>query len=121
MSMTESHDHSDLDALFALGRSGGAEPSVDLMARVMADADAVLLHHAVPVARALKARPPVWSQLVQALGGWGGIGGLLTASFAGLWLGLAGVGGDIGLWSASANATGVDLVPDAYAMLVVEE
>lgn len=121
MSMTEAgRDHADLDDLFALARAGGGVPPGDLMARVMADADCIL-QAAAPVRAEMPAtRTRLWPQLMQALGGWGGIGGLLTASFAGLWLGLAGVGSDIGLWSGATTAA-VDLAPDAYALLAVEE
>lgn len=122
MSMTDmGRDHPDLDDMFALAQRNGGLPSADLMARVLADAEDVLRVKAAPDPSAVEVvRVGRWSLLMQALGGWGGVGGLLTASFAGLWLGLAGVGGDIGLWSGT-NTTAIDLAPDAYALLAVEE
>lgn len=127
MSMTDAEraEH-ELDDLFALARAGGDLPPADLAARVMADAEAVLqagtASTLAPVAApARPARGGLWPQVRQALGGWGGIGGLVTASFAGLWLGLAGVGGDIGLWSGTTAIAPLDLMPDAYALLAAEE
>ncbi len=119
MSMTD-RDHPELEDLFATARTDCAWTPDRLMARVMADAEAVLQARAVSVARPGAMRSGVLPQLMQALGGWGGIGGLLTASFAGLWLGLAGVAGDFGLGSGTSS-TAPDLAPDAYAMLAVEE
>ena len=119
MSMTDAER--DLDDLFTQARTGsGALPSNDLLARVMADAERSLQAMSVAAAPAPAARPRFWPQMRQALGGWGGIGGLVTASFAGLWLGLAGVGSDMGLLTGT-NSTTIDLAPDTYALLATEE
>lgn len=80
-------DIDELEAVFAAAR-GTETPSEDLVARVLADADAVQ-------AEALAARPgaPVPSGgragWLSAIGGWLGAGGLATATAAGLVIGLA--------------------------------
>lgn len=125
--MSTSDADRDLDELFALARTGSAAmPSSELLARVMAGAEQALQDVAEAGRPIVTAAPGavvprrIWSQVAQALGGWGGIGGLAAASFAGLWLGLAGVGGDFGLYPGNA-ITADDLAPDVYALLAVEE
>lgn len=76
-----------LDALFAEVAGQRAEPSANLMARVLADAARVQ----APAAAAPQARgssgffSPLWT----ALGGWAGAGGLAAVAAAGVWLGIA--------------------------------
>ncbi len=75
----------DLDALFAEARGQSADPSPDLMARVLQDALA-----AQPVTAAVVS-PPRTSRLRQflnAVGGWPAVAGLATAGVAGLWIGV---------------------------------
>lgn len=75
---------SDLDDLFGAARAPVAVPAA-LMARVLADADAVQ-----PVARTLmRRRPRLMTGLLAAIGGIGGLAGLSTAAMAGVWLGFA--------------------------------
>ena len=76
-----------LDALFAEVAGPKAEPSADLMARVLA--------HAARMQATAAAGPqprggsgflsPLWA----ALGGWAGAGGLAAVAAAGVWLGIA--------------------------------
>jgi len=80
------HDNRDLDGLLA-GARDAETPGAELVARVLADADAVqaghpgaALHRAVP-RRGLGAFLPV-------LGGWPGLSGLAAAAVAGLMFGV---------------------------------
>lgn len=85
--MTDARKTEDLDRLFSQMREDGdkAVPD-DLMARVLADARQVQNRPArVPDA----SRPGPFAALADLLGGWRGMGGLVAASCAGLWLGIA--------------------------------
>lgn len=119
----------DFEALFAEMRDLAVAPSARLMARVLADAEVEM-----PVKRVapLVARPAtaVVQQsgglrgLFAALGGWGGVGGLVSATVAGVWIGFADIGTSLGVTSlmgASAVdvATTVELMPGADAFATV--
>lgn len=82
----------ELDALFAAGRAHATAPSEALMARILAEAEAVMPS---PPAADVPARPRAAGGLVRgalsALGGWGTVGGLATAAATGVWIGLTGV------------------------------
>lgn len=86
---------SDLDDLFATARSAarGTAQTVpaDLMARVMADAEAVQRTADQPLAGRQRAAKPTgfWAGLVAAIGGGPALAGLSTATLAGLWIGFA--------------------------------
>ena len=89
MTMTDkamqTHDF-DLDALLvAAAKDVAQEPSEGLMARVLADAEA-MQPKAAPVARP-QPRRGLFSALVEALGGWPSLGGLAAATVAGVWIG----------------------------------
>lgn len=80
---------SDLERVFAAARADSPLPSSRLVAAVLADADA--LHQArVAVARAPRALPRRgrWAGWIADLGGTGVMAGLVTATLAGLWLGV---------------------------------
>lgn len=124
MAMAERFDDEALEAMFAAARSAAAEPSADLLARVLADAEAVQDGRAAlatgPVA-APRGGGGIWASILAALGGWGGAGGLAAAGLAGLWIGFAGgtqvtdtlgtlTGGLVG--SGVEADAGVDLLPD---------
>jgi len=99
-SMTEH----DLDALLAAAAKDAAQaPSGDLMARVLADAEAMQ-----PQAASLAPAPRrgVLAGIVSALGGWPSLGGLAAATVAGVWIGF--------------SATPV-ILPDGLAGLVDDE
>ena len=85
--MTE-RDDDRLEAFFTAARATTPEPSQDLLARVLADAAEVSLGGGArllpPPARASRLR-----QAFEAMGGWTAAGGLVAASAAGLWIGLA--------------------------------
>lgn len=93
MAMTERDDDAALEALFAAARNRAPEPSADLLARVLAQAEAV---QAEQVARRPKApaarRGGAWRGLLDLIGGWGGVGGLAAAGVTGLWIGFTGTG-----------------------------
>lgn len=77
-------DMRDIDALFADAADGhGAEPSPAFMAQVMQDA---LTHQ--PVVVPVYFTKSRWRQVMSALGGWQGMGGLVAATCAGFWIGI---------------------------------
>lgn len=109
MSMAEAH-HDDLEPWFAAARAQAPRPEAGMMARLMADAEAVAAARTAPVATApggaaplppllpsAPARSPVRPsvrrhgrpRLVSGLGGWKAVAGLLAAGVAGVWIGLA--------------------------------
>jgi len=82
MMMTE-RDEEMLDDIFAQARAVAPEPSDDLIARVMAGA-------AVPQAASQPApRRSLGQQMLDLLGGWASVGGLVTVTCAGVWIGVA--------------------------------
>ena len=78
-----------LEALFRAARAETPEPSADLMARIMADADAEIAARTRPVDGARRARPGLWAALIGAIGGWPALASMATAAAAGVWLGFA--------------------------------
>ncbi len=80
MKMTDPNDDM-LDGLFAQAREIAPPVSDRLMDRVLVDA--------VPPQRHNAARPGFWSGLLDVVGGWSAIGGLVTAMLAGFWIGVA--------------------------------
>ncbi|MCU9847770.1 hypothetical protein OEZ60_07090 [Defluviimonas sp. WL0024] len=113
-----------LEAFFEAARREPPVPTEALLARIHADARQVQ-DVARPVAAQVP-RVPLRARLAQALGGWQGLGGLVTATAAGLWIGYAGIadpasyGGDIlGLEPIAS----VELMPgtEDFAALVVGE
>ncbi|MDA7427968.1 hypothetical protein PGB28_05825 [Primorskyibacter aestuariivivens] len=85
-------DDAFLDALFdeeKAARNAAPEVSLQLMARILADAEAVQDGFAPPPAQAPRPkRPGYFRQISTALGGWPAFAGLATASVCGLWLGV---------------------------------
>ncbi|NIY78203.1 hypothetical protein HCZ23_01790 [Celeribacter sp. HF31] len=84
---------SSLDALFAEAREAAPQPSGNLMARVLADAEGMIAtREAEEAARIQALRPkqrhPIVAAMVAALGGWRAVAGLATAGVAGLAIGL---------------------------------
>lgn len=85
--MTDMTDR-ELDALFEAARTEAPLPSGDVMARILADAEAEQARAQIVVAPTTPARAvPRWRQLVSALGGWPAVAGLATATVAGIWIG----------------------------------
>lgn len=90
----------ELDALFAAARDDTAQaPSSDLMARILADAEAMQPKPAAQPRR----RGGFVSGILSTIGGWPSLGGLAAATVAGVWIGF------------SATPT---LLPDGIAGLV---
>ncbi len=75
----------DLDELFVTARTQRVEPSADLMARILADAEALQ-----PKPAPVTAPPRVgfWQNLRATLG-QAGVAGLASATLAGVWIGYA--------------------------------
>ncbi len=94
--MTTDRKGDPLEPLFEAARAEAPQPSAELMARILADAQAHLpTPTPAPVAamRPVRAVQPVrrgWlAGLLAALGGWPSVAGMATATVAGLWLGFA--------------------------------
>ncbi len=84
------------DILDDLAQAPVAAPSPELMARVLADAETML-----PAPGGVRPARPWWQQMVQGLGGWGAVGGLVAAAATGFAVGLGGIDptGTDALWS----------------------
>ncbi len=76
----------ELNSHFAAMRKAGAKPSDALMARVLADADAVQAGFQATAAPAM--RLGRMQQLFRVLGGWPSVGGLVAATVTGIWIGV---------------------------------
>jgi hypothetical protein len=77
----------ELDAFFSAAKDTAPDPSPGLMARVLTDAQAVQGQTARVTAGARHARRPRSRQLIELLGGWPAMAGLVAAGLAGVWLG----------------------------------
>lgn len=101
-----------LTELFAAGQRHAPAPSDAFMERLVADAVRVQPRPAV-VQRG--ADEPLWARLAATLGGWQGLGGLATATVAGLWIGFAGLADPAALIGADDT---VELLPstDYFAL-----
>lgn len=116
-----------LEGFFRAAREAGPTPSGALMARILADAEAEMPRPPEPHPLARSAGGGgdggVLAWLGAAFGGWRGIGGLATATVAGLWLGYAGLADTSvltgGLWSAGGTEATVELMPEAEAFALV--
>ncbi|SDF57640.1 hypothetical protein SAMN04244550_02459 [Rhodobacter capsulatus] len=95
MAMTDrfEFEDTDLERFFRAARTAAPEPPAAFLTRLAAQAEAVQAEtvpaRAVP-ARAARPRLGLVSALAAAFGGWAALGGMATATVAGLWIGLAG-------------------------------
>jgi hypothetical protein len=119
-----------IERLLAEMRADPPEPSAALLARVMDDAMAAAEATAMPIAapvaapvaaprRAVRSGrgASVWSRAAIALGGWGSVGGMLTATVAGLWIGFSGAAASDTLsavWPRAAELGSVELLPGLF-------
>lgn len=95
-----------------LGKTPVPDPSGDLVARVLADAEVRL-----PPPGGVQVQPRWWQQIVGGIGGWGAVGGLVAATVTGFAVGLGaldGAGADA-LWTLGYDAYyDADLGLDAF-------
>ncbi len=95
MAMTDrfEFEDTDLERFFRAARTAAPEPPAAFLTRLAAQAEAVQAEtvpaRAVP-AGAARPRLGLVSALAAAFGGWAALGGMATATVAGLWIGLAG-------------------------------
>ena len=82
-------DDAALDAFFVAGRANAPEPGAELMARIMADADAEIDARAAASAPAGRRRQGRWAALLGGIGGWPALASMATAAVAGIWMGFA--------------------------------
>jgi len=75
----------DLDQLFETARRSVPEPDPGFLAALGDTAVAALDPLAAPTPRP----EAVWTQIATWLGGWGGVGGLIAATAAGVWIGVS--------------------------------
>jgi hypothetical protein len=106
-------DDAVLEAVFAAARMAPPEPSEGLLERVLAASDVM------PARPPIQVRGPrvgLWDRLIEMLGGWGGLGGLATATIAGVWIGYYG-SADVNTLSGGLLGTetigSVELMPGA--------
>lgn len=76
-----------LEAFFTAARGAAPTPDAALLARVLADAEAV---QNVPSGPRAASRAGWLAGVVAGLGGWRALGGMATAALAGIWIGYAG-------------------------------
>lgn len=79
---------SDLDDLFAAARGNRPAMPEHLTAAILADAAREQPGHQ-PVTAGKPGRRMLLGQLLAAIGGWPAMGGLVAASAAGVWIGVA--------------------------------
>ncbi|WP_299739354.1 hypothetical protein [uncultured Roseobacter sp.] len=85
--MMKQHDNKEtveVDALLKAARDPVPDVPDGLMARVLADA-AALQPTQMGV---MREKPGLWMRWTDLLGGWQGMGGLVAATCAGVWIGL---------------------------------
>ncbi|QBF31165.1 hypothetical protein [Thalassococcus sp. S3] len=81
----QDRDDAFLEAYWSAARRLPPEPAPDWMQRITAEALQEQQRRAAPGDRP----EGFWAQLYQVLGGWQGVGGLVAACAAGIWIGFA--------------------------------
>lgn len=95
-------DEMDLDQLLAKARQTRPDLPDDLAVRIVTDAETVRLDRLKP---ASSSRRSVWVRMLDGIGVWQSMGGLVAASAVGVWIG----------WSAP------DFLPDPAAIIYPQE
>ena len=110
--MTDKHDDFGLGAYFGAGRKTAKMPSGDLIARVLADAEAQQPKASTP---ASAAQTGLFATLWSAIGGWPTLAGMATAMLVGVWIGISPPAGleqiATGVLGGDEDAYLVDLLP----------
>lgn len=107
-------DRDPLEPDFLALKARSTQPGEDLMARVLADADAAQVAMSAPrLTPRLAPRDPLSARFFAVIGGWPSMVGLATAGLAGVWIGVAQpaalVAGSEALIYGDATVTLVDL------------
>ena len=116
----------ELEDMFAAARSSHMEPTPDLMARIMADAEEVAAGNVQapqPDPSSNLRSTGFLGQLLAAIGGWPAMAGLATAGVTGLVIGLGSAETLDGLASDYLNVTaeiGLDGLVPSYTGLLDE-
>lgn len=102
-------DHSQepddvLDAFFDAAKAAPARASGALLDQVLADAQSVQDAASDRGVGLAETRNGLFSGLIKALGGWPALGGLATATVAGVWIGVSPA---LGVGDAMANVVGL--------------
>ncbi|HQU67937.1 MAG TPA: hypothetical protein PLI43_07035 [Albidovulum sp.] len=106
-----------LEAFFAAGRENAPVPSDALLARVMADAEAEMVRPAEVAVLRPAARPGFLRAAVASIGGWAGLGGLATATAAGVWIGFVGLADPLDAGGLITPSLSVELMPGADSFM----
>ena len=119
--MTDASEKPDpLETEFASLKAQAVLPGDDLMARVMADAEA---EQAAFVAPPADTRRPFRIRFMALIGGWPSMAGLVTAGLAGVWIGMAQpallVSGTEALFSGDASMA-LDDLDTGFGLSVLE-
>lgn len=122
MKMTDTRRAADdalLEDMFAAAKRHAPRPDGAMMARVLADAEAVQFGFVTPGSVQAAPRRGLFEGVFDLLGGWAGLGGLAAASAFGLWLGISpvmGVGDSFGLPALGSSAA-LDRLGEDYEYL----
>ncbi len=114
---TQAPEGFDLDVFFDAARETDPMPSGDFMARLEADALAAL----PDASSQTDARPSLWRQLLQAIGGLPGATGLAAACAAGVWIGVEPPETLSDIWVQSADTGIFDVDPSSGFDLAMME
>ncbi|MCA0271379.1 MAG: hypothetical protein LCH69_04845 [Proteobacteria bacterium] len=106
-----------LEAFFAAGRDRAPAPSDALMARVLADAEAEMVRPAEVAVLRPAARPSRLAAAIASIGGWAGLGGLATATAAGVWIGFAGLADPLEASGLITPPLSVELMPGTESFM----
>jgi len=118
MSRTD-QDETGLDSFFEAARRHRAEPGAEFRERLLADALGAQPSILPGSVRTRRHRRPGW---LVALGGWPALTGLVTATVAGVWIGIVQpvAVGDLAFGGYVTDYDFSGLVGDGYAMVLTD-